>query len=478
MRILFLPLDSRPVNYRLPCQMLESTGHTCIMPPPECMDFFDQPADFDRTMDFLREHYASCDALVLSVDHLCYGSLMESRTAHTDTETVLHRLSLLEAMVRENPKPVHAWNVILRNTISVLSSDDLTAYHALSAYSTLQSIYEETHSLMDRAKAESARQQIPPGVLEKYLATRARNHAVNQACIELARKGVFSSLLLLVEDSNTYGFQVRESRKLLDAGKGLSHVFLHNGTDEGGFLSIMRALELPVQDVSLVFFPEESTSFTALYADRPFVQNLDSVLRYSGIRRGKSENVLAILLPPGGVQRDSTETALQSWDIAGISSPLNELINDPHRHVYLLDLLSANGGCVALMNRLEHPERLSGYSAWNTASNSMGSLVAQIRADMITARQDLCALRERLLDDLFYQGLVRQRFNDMLTGAGEDPMHLHHPEEALLKLRALADACLSELSPALRNLLGTFDISLPWNRVFEADLSVSGGCHV
>ena len=57
-------------------------------------------------------------------------------------------------------------------------------------------------------------------------------------------------------------------------------------------------------------------------------------------------------------------------------------------------------------------------------------------------------------------------------------MHLHHPEEALLKLRALADACLDELSPALRNLLGTFDISLPWNRVFEADLSVSGGCHV
>ena len=70
MRILFLPLDSRPVNYRLPCQMLESTGHTCIMPPPECMDFFDQPADFDRTMDFLRENYDSCDDLVLSVDHI------------------------------------------------------------------------------------------------------------------------------------------------------------------------------------------------------------------------------------------------------------------------------------------------------------------------------------------------------------------------------------------------------------------------
>ena len=45
-------------------------------------------------------------------------------------------------------------------------------------------------------------------------------------------------------------------------------------------------------------------------------------------------------------------------------------------------------------------------------------------------------------------------------------------------LITLLTACLSELSPALRNLLGTFDISLPWNRVFEADLSVSGGCHV
>ena len=45
MRILYLPLDSRPCNYLWPQRLLAGTEHKIVAPPAEIMDYFRRPAD-------------------------------------------------------------------------------------------------------------------------------------------------------------------------------------------------------------------------------------------------------------------------------------------------------------------------------------------------------------------------------------------------------------------------------------------------
>ena len=464
MRVVCLPLDSRPCNALFPAQLARWCGGECVMPLPEEMDDFTRPASFDAARAFLERTLPRADAAVIAMDRLCFGSLLASREEGVSEAEALARLDWLAALRRRFPRlPFHSFSVIIRASISTLASGDLAAYRAMTDYAQWSDIAEETGDADTRQKALEARDRVPADVLRKYHAVRARNHAVNRRAVELTKAGAFDSLALLMEDAPAHGFHRGEQRALLRLAEGDGRIFLRNGADEGGAAAVMKALGGEPVEAEVVWLGCEDGRFTARYEDRPFRENMASALRYAGMRIvSGAARALAVACPPDGQQTECGQFR-DPEALAPMAAAVDALVA-AGRQVYLLDLVSANGGAFALVDRLADPMSLCGYSAWNTASNALGTAVAQLVSDARAGRVNLAFRNERFLDDLFYESCVRQALNERLRALGDDPYRLAD--------RPRAEALLRDSFAAIRhpllNALGPHAVSLPWARTFEA----------
>ncbi|MBR3874955.1 MAG: DUF4127 family protein [Clostridia bacterium] len=470
MKIVHLPLDSRPCNWLFPGQLAEWCGHECSVPSE--MDFFTTPDSFESSKAFLHKEVENADALVISVEHLCCGSLLESRNDNVSQQEALDRLELLSQLHQARPDlPIYAYGVVMRSSVSALYAGDLQIHRAMTEYSMYTDRAAVTGSAEDAQRAQQARNQVPPHVLKRYEMARARNHAVNRRCVELAGEGVLESLVLLQEDSEPWGFHKAEQRALVQLREacGAANVWLHNGTDEGGALTVMKAIGQRCS-VAVRFLGWENGDFIARYEDRPFGENVWSMLDYAGLHIDEqAAEVLAVCCPPDGIQTDWPNPAHEEG-LEQEAKELAELIRQG-RKVYLLDVTRANGGAPALiekLSRLVPVSALAGYSAWNTASNSLGTAIAQLMSDQIAGKVNQVFLWERLLDDLVYQGVVRGQLNDELEGEGEDLLHLHFLQKAEERLREMMREYISH-DPAMQNA-PQYTICLPWGRTFEAEV--------
>lgn len=477
MRIAHLPLDSRPCNVLFPVQLAAWCGHECLIPQPDEMDHFTIPASFAASRDFLLREMEQADALAVSVDHLCYGSLLGSRDDSVDQSVALERLGLLEELHTVFPhKRIYAYSVIMRSSISTLYAADLAAYRAMTDYSVYTDRAAQTGDPEDAQRAQEARAQIPDSVLARYLKARERNHAVNRRCVELTAQGVLHSLALLQEDAELWGFHRQEQRALLGLKESLNagSIWLHNGADEGGALTVMKALtesgSLPPVSVAYLGWP--GGDFVARYEDRPFCENVNDSLAYAGLSTDEdAQTVLTVCCPPDGAQTD--------WEkpecFAGYCRQADEIAHlvQAGKQVYLLDQTRANGGSPVLMRAVYQylgGMPLAGYSAWNTASNALGTMIAQIMSDQLAGRVNRAFCWERLLDDLAYQGAVREKLNRTLEERGEDPLHLKDPAQAQQLLKQYMQEWIAS-EPLLEGLPG-WRVSLPWNRTFEIQLQI------
>jgi len=475
MKIVHLPLDSRPCNVLFPGQLAAWCGHECVIPSE--MDFFTAPASFESSRDFLLREIHGADALVVSADHLCYGSLLESRNDGVSEPEALRRLeTLCEIRQRRPDLPIHVYSVLMRSSVSALCAGDLKLHRAMTEYSFYTDRAAQTGNEEDAHRARQAYRQLPPEVLSRYRQARARNHAVNMRCAEMAENGVVDSLLLLQEDSEPFGFHKAEQRALMRKYGHLlpGRIRMHNGTDEGGALAVMKATaqKHPLPPVAVRFLGWKDGAFIARYEDRPFAENVWDSLGYADLRtEADARDVLAVCCPPDGVQTDWPNPA----HAEGLEKEAEEIVRlaREKRNVYVLDVTRANGGAPALMQAVfrRTPDLpLAGYSAWNTASNSLGTAIAQMMSDRLAGRINRSFFWERMLDDLAYQGVVRGELNDELEAAGEDLLHLSDPLKAETLLREKLDAYLA--GEPLFAQAPACTAQLPWGRTFEAEIRV------
>ena len=475
MRIVHLPLDSRPCNVLFPVQLAAWCGHECVIPSRDEMDLFAAPASFDDSRRFLLREAPRANALVISADHLCYGSLIASRQYDVSAEEALERLQLITRLHREYPDlPIYVYSVIMRSSISTLYAGDLAAYQAMTDYSVYSDRAAQTGDTQDAQRAQNAKDRLPPAVLSRYEKARARNHAVNRRCVELAAQGVIHSLALLQEDAQIFGFHKGEQRLLLKLRQETRavNIWLHNGADEGGALTVMKAIaekHAPLK-IAVRYLGWEKADFVACYEDRPFSENVTDSVAYAGLTAdGGAKDVLAVCCPPDGIQTDWPRKEHEE----GLQKQAEEIaaMICAGKNVYVLDVSRANGGSPALLRALweRMPQLpLAGYSAWNTASNALGTAIAQMMSDKIAGKNNRSFFWERILDDLVYQGIVRAQLYEALARNGEDPFRLNDRHAAEAKLEQLMKSCV-QTGPAFRDV-PAFTARLPWARAFEAEL--------
>ena len=166
MRIVCLPIDSRPCNTQFIRRLVEWAGSELVLPLPEEMDDFVRPADFEDTLWFLERELPGADAAVLSLDHFCYGSLLASREESVSEAEALDRVARLRSLLLRRPGlPVYLSTVVIRSSLSVLSAGDLAVFQAVTDYSVYSDRAERFHLPEDEALLRAAEDRIPPAVL-------------------------------------------------------------------------------------------------------------------------------------------------------------------------------------------------------------------------------------------------------------------------------------------------------------------------
>ena len=485
MKIALLPLDSRPCNYDFPQKIASLRGVRISVPPKNIMDFFKTPSRHKAVRLWLQKEAEQSDILILSVEQLIFGGLVASRSNAKTQSDIENDFAFIEALKKKNPRlRIFAFTILMRTTVSTLDAESKRWWEKIAEYSKLVYEYKRSEPSDAKLKTQIDRivTEIPAEVLDAFLAARKKNHRVNMRCIEFVSRNIFEKLLILQEDCSSSGLQIDEQKRMeaeIREKKLGGKVFLHNGTDEAATELVSTAVSNFAPATLAIEWLSDNISFTAKYEDRPFIENLYSHVHACGIHIRKNAKCRLFILPPKNVQGDwcsdvQKTDAYSAGEYDRMAEKIAAAIKDG-KSCYLLDLAYANGGDVSFLKTAAlKTELLSlcGYAAWNTASNSLGTILAQIIASKgRNSSENWRFTAERLLDDLLYQGLVRQELGALLAEKRDDPWCLENPADAHSML-----AVLFGKQRMLHDVFGKsvpeFTAELPWPRIFEASFTV------
>lgn len=545
--IALLPLDDRPVNYDYPGYLARLGGCALHLPPRDWLGNPWRESQHIRLVKWLEEAAASADALIVAVDTLAYGGLIPSRRSREPLPQMMDRLDALKQIKAKRPGlPVLAFSVIQRISRDNSSEEEkeywATYGSAMFRLSYLEHLITLGETTPDEAsEGERLRRQIPGEVYGDYLEGRRRNHAVNRAMLDWLEEGIFDYLLLPQDDTADYGWNIAEARHLQAEirRRGLSEqAITYPGADEIGCL-LLAAFLCRQAGFKPRVFPRYSSihspQVVTAYEDRPIHELLKAHLAplAGHIASSPEEADLTLFInAPSRVQGDG----MLQWIVwSDLPSRLEELpesqqaffrqaLSDPHfqntrqemetphrsaeeltrllwsevmtgRPAALADVAFVNGADLALgdlMARRPEVVQLYAYGGWNTAGNTLGTVLAHASLRLLAERRGLTAEQEqahlgflflRLLDDYGYQARVRSQawLEDLpALGLPLDSEHLADPQAAAAldervrqRLQEVA-ARLEALFKASRKVerIEVTDIHLPWQRLFEVAFDV------
>lgn len=482
-RILAIPVDGRPVT-REQAQMLASVaGCELLCPSVEHLGHFRQPANREFLSTWVEQNAARVDGFIFSIDMLVYGGLVPSRFVEDTADSLIERLTILKRLKQRYPdKPVYTFCATMRMSNNNVNEEEKLYWaeygRLIWAWSYHSDRYQNLADADDHRVAKQAREQIPDAIAEDYLHTRKRNFAVTQALLQLARQGYIDRVILPQDDTAEFGFNIAERRQLQQwvEQAGLEQkILIYPGADEVIYTLLVHLLKQLNQYPSCrlvlhIHHPDCFHKMIALYEDRLTYDAIRSQISAAGATLIDDVNDADAIIAVHCRGSRQGDWAMQKP--LPDSQPLDPLwlqqlaaFNVP---LALLDLAYANGADPELISAL--PIKLStlmAYSGWNTASNSIGSLVAQCCAMFFGKNrlENKHLLAVRLLDDYLYQADYRQRLRQRLPNGDTEPEKL---------LKELQDLYLEDARLWLKaNSFGDIDllsVYLPWQRSFEIGL--------
>jgi hypothetical protein len=486
-----------------------------VTPPRGVLGRFLKTGDGDavaRWLDALE--LSEVDAVVVSADMLAYGGLVGSRVARVFEADARRRIDAIAGLKQRRPAlPVFVFSTIMR--LAPTADGGNQAWR--EAVARWAEIAPQAASDPSRA-AEASRLEaaLPSGMLDRYRAARARNLAINLRLVELAAQGAVDLLVFGQDDAGPAGVHVSDRQAIAGAigAAGVdARAVVQPGADELASLLVARALlaragQRPA--VHVTYSSEAHRRAVMPFEDRPVDQTVSTQVATAGA-------VAADTPRPGAVRLFVYASRHDTPAAADAFAALVSKAASGGGHVAVADIDTrgdVQGSSLPFVEALRAHKalpRLSGYASWNTAGNTVGlalahGLAAALAGDTIgdpdAARRasaaHLHALVLRLTNDFLYQGVVRaQAIEDVVRPRGLDPLLLDDKGRARVEshiqqeLRPLAESLLADFASQAWRLPGTdgrraftglvvgdlerFDVTLPWSRMFEADIRVDIG---
>ncbi len=546
-RLALLPMDDRPVNYDYPRYLARAAGWEILLPPREWLGNPWRKSRHADLVDWLIRTAPQADGLVVAIDTLAYGGLIPSRTSTESAEAVLARLRVLRDLKARRPTlPILASSVLLRICRANSSEEEKPYWATWGSRMFRLSYLEHKAEAGDASAAEAAeraalRAEIPDDVYRDYRAGRTRNHAVNRAMIDWLGEGVFDYLLIPQDDTADYGWNIAEARSLQGyiRVRGLTtRAITYPGADEIGCL-LMARFACARAGFTPRVWPRYSgvtaSSVITAYEDRPMHELLKAHLApLNGVvadspetadltlfinaparRQGNGDSQWLIWRGVEAV-RAQTPAAFRGWldeftATEGFRDTRREM-QTPHRSpeefVRALDAALAGGRPVAVadvafvngadlilgeqLRRLPAVAGLAAYGGWNTAGNTLGTVLAQAVIRVVASRGAVSRDQQaahleflflRFLDDDLFQTWERSRsMFEALPAAGIAPTLERLPDDQAAAVETGVRTHLGQAAQGLRDLFVSSGrvqdvlvsrIHLPWQRLFEVGFDVS-----
>ncbi|MGB9858836.1 MAG: DUF4127 family protein [Moorellaceae bacterium] len=113
LKILFVPLDTRPITYTYPQEVAQRRNLHLLVPPLELMNEINP--DIEGLYQWLEANISKVDGAVLSTDTLIYGGLVPSRTHNLSLKELQTRFKRLRVLIKAHPNvKVYAYASVMR----------------------------------------------------------------------------------------------------------------------------------------------------------------------------------------------------------------------------------------------------------------------------------------------------------------------------------------------------------------------------
>lgn len=493
--MLLVPPDTRPPTLVFPIAVARATHTPLLTPPAAALNSGNQPGDFAALKDWLEHHTPAADVLIINLEQLTLGGMIPARRVDDTFAHASAKLALLRSLKQHHPNlTIYAHGVIVRVAHDNDPFEEKPYYGQygthLRAYSEAFDRYQRQPSNSHHEALQHAIKPVPEAILRNWLDTRRRNHQLHVTALEYVRDGIIGHLCLTLDDTSEYGLAACD-RRALDAradALGLwSKVDIYPGADEVPVTLLARAIRRhqPVSKIYLLYSSSTAASSGLMYEDRPLGALLTAQMRAVNARAvptlPEADAVLAINAPglrQAEPQPDVTVVDTPHRHLPAFVDMLTHLVNDADKPVCLADVAYPNGAEKRLMRLLEPRfplSQLAGFSAWNTAGNTLGSALALtvLHEHCQDKHAWLALLFDRLVDDYLYQSEVRPALAAELRHLNALDLGDHVPH-AEMRLNALLEPLARDLWQrhfAQHSALMGFDLDwqpakLAWARLF------------
>lgn len=452
MKIAVVPLDRRPPHTQFVDRLARMAGIDVLAPDEAWLGTLSEPADRARLLDFVENVPEDASALVVSLDALVYGGLIQSRQKFQEPIPVERVIRALATAKSRNPSlKVLAFLAVMRLSISVTSMLDWTAW---------EYVFERA-SQGDLAKGDPAEMNpMLQKVWRDFTAVRVRNHDISLSLID-GVSPLADVLVFAVEDNAPTGPHIVEMEEIEARAhsKGFGNVVVTNGCDEMTCVLFARALATEPMELSVCLPFGGRGDVIPRYESTPLTVGMGALADLTGFtlkpvprerlaiaaqigRDDDAARPLILVSPPASSQAD---LFVQSGEVSALDpsrfadesfEAIAEAIgNRTYFPIVFADVQFANGANAALVDELlsigAYP-RLGGYFAWNTAMNTLGTAVATARAlahglshaaRRAMAKATVEFLFERLVDDCLYQAKARDKVVEQVAAQGIDPFN-------------------------------------------------------
>jgi len=419
-------------------------------------------------------------ALLLCLDTILYGGLINSRRSEETMRAIASKLSILKIW-QKNAGPlasIYAQSSIMRISDNYDPTEEKPYWarfgREIFAWSA------QLHRLLrgDDLPAgviTAAEYRIPPDIRKDYVATRFRNYQINTKLVESVASETLRSLTFSLDDSGETGLNVMERDKLvalINETNLQSKVFCYAGADE--VLCAMFARWLvdtkgKKPGARLHYAVDEAKQCQSRYEGQSIGETITSQIAACGIEL-KDNADFTIIVHASHRQGDHIQLPgladLRQIDTASAVRSTLKLLEEATTPCALIDVAYANGSDPALIEELlKRPElldKLISYSGWNTTGNSAGSALALAvarwaRNTMVRDEALNECLFTRLTDDWAYQANVRSTIaSDTTTG----------------QLAAAMTPYVKRIAQAMNYQPKALTLSFPWGRTFEIEVGI------
>ena len=432
----YIPLDNRPVNNLRPIYLMQSLGFTEKMPSESdyATRMDNQSLNPNGTaygnrqglLDWLERNADTCDILIVSLDQMASGGLVNSRVMNNeDLQFEYAIIDTLSQLAKQ--KPVYIFDTVMR-LASTVGYQNLgrTEYTAFRNYGmcprkplsgselTIQNIYDGYRYDEQGTPVSTT---LSEDLLREYHNARIRKLRLTDYLLQHSEN--FAGIFIGVDDSapgsSIQSNEIQYLRQHLTANASLFY-----GTDELGMMSVCQAyLEQYnyVPKVTVQYFGGYEDTYTDIYSNTTLRQAVEIHLQALGCEVVTENAGIQLLVLTKNCDEAAVNAFYEMWRSncqAGIPTIVVDTAASKSLEAHMLT---------------ELPVRtLYGYSRWGTNANSIGlalsmglSRLAQSEcAPLIRPQENEMFARQLVfsfIKDVAYCGYI-QYYNADLSASG------------------------------------------------------------